>query len=307
MACGELTLPDPGLDLVWQFEQRDGGGDMGAALAHFPCHVFLGAVELGDQLFVGRALFHRIQVGALDILDDGQFQRLVVRQLAHHHRHVMQLGQLGGTPAGEGVENAINDDTSKYLNYGTDNDQNPPFFGPAGFEVTLSGGPAVVTGLRVYTANDVPERDPIDFKLEGSNDGTAFTTVATGPLALPLTRNPGGSAIDALALANQEVSFSNSAGYTIYRLTFTNVRDNAAANSMQIGEVELLGTPGAGSASLNIARNSDGTITITSSGPGTLESTSSLNPPVTWNTEGPIEGSTTVDATGAMRFFRVVQ
>ena len=213
----------------------------------------------------------------------------------------------GGTPAAEGVENAINDDTSKYLNYGTDHDQNPPFVGPAGFEVTLSGGPAVVTGLRVYTANDVPERDPIDFKLEGSNDGTAFTTVATGPLALPLTRNPGGSAIDALALANQEVSFSNSAGYTIYRLTFTNVRDNAAANSMQIGEVELLGTPGAGSASLSIARNSDGTITITSSGPGTLESTSSLNPPVTWNTEGPIEGSTTVDATGAMRFFRVVQ
>jgi hypothetical protein len=165
----------------------------------------------------------------------------------------------------------------------------------------------VVTGLRVYTANDATERDPIDFKLEGSNDGATYTTVASGALALPLTRNAGGQAIDPLTLANQEVSFPNSAGYTTYRLTFNNVRDNASANSVQIGEVEFLGTSGAGSASLSIARNSDGTITITSSGPGTLESTTSLNPPVSWNNEGAINGSTTLPATGAMRFFRVVQ
>ena len=78
-------------------------------------------------------------------------------------------------------------------------------------------------------------------------------------------------------------------------------------NSVQIGEVELLGTAGSGSASLSIARNADGTITITSSGPGTLQSTTSLNPPITWTDEGAINGSRTVDASGAMRFFRVVQ
>ena len=36
---------------------------------------------------------------ALDVLDDGQFERLAVAHLAHHDRHVVQLGQLGGAPA----------------------------------------------------------------------------------------------------------------------------------------------------------------------------------------------------------------
>lgn len=215
---------------------------------------------------------------------------------------------VGGTsPANEPVANAINDDTSKYLNFGADNDTATPFVGPVGLEVTLTGGPAIVTGLRVYTANDATERDPIDFKLEGSNDGTTFSSVATGALALPLARNDPSLPLDPLTLANQEVRFANSAGYTTYRLTFTNVRDNAGANSVQIGEVEFLGTAGAGSASLGISRNTDGTITITSSGPGTLQSTTSLNPPIAWNNEGPINGSVTLPATDRMRFFRVVQ
>jgi hypothetical protein len=218
---------------------------------------------------------------------------------------------FGGTaPNNESEVNAINDDTSKYLNFGTDGNTDAGFTGPVGVDITLANGPAVVTGLRIYTANDATERDPVDFKLEGSNDGTTFTTVASGPLSLPTARNAAGQAIDEnskISLANTEVRFSNSAGYATYRLTFNNVRNNTTANSVQIGEVELLGTLGVGSASLGINRNADGTLTITSSGAGTLESTTSLNPPVTWTNEGPIEGSTTVNATGSMRFFRVVQ
>jgi hypothetical protein len=215
---------------------------------------------------------------------------------------------IGGTsPGAEGVANALNDDTLKYLNYGTDGNTDAGFTGPVGLEVTLQGGPAVVTGMRIYAANDATERDPIDYKLEGSNDATTFTTISTGALSLPLARNEANLALDPLAQANQEISFSNSAGYSTYRLTFTNVRNNTTANSVQIGEVELLGTPGAGSASLSIARNADGTVTITSSGPGTLQSTTSLNPPITWTDEGAINGARTVNTTGAMRFFRVVQ
>ena len=62
-------------------------------------HLLLGAAETVHQLLIGRRLFDRIEVGALDILDDGDFQRLGVGQLAHHHRHVMQLGHLGRAPA----------------------------------------------------------------------------------------------------------------------------------------------------------------------------------------------------------------
>ena len=213
----------------------------------------------------------------------------------------------GTTPGAEGVEHAIDNDTAKYLNFGTDGDQNAPFVGPVGLTVTLANGPAVVTGLRVYTANDATDRDPIDFKLEGSSDGTNFATVASGALSLPLTRNASGQAIDPLTLANEEVNFSNSAGYATYRLTFANVRNNTNANSMQIGEIELLGAAGAGSASLSVSLNANGTMTITSSGPGTLQSTSSLTPPVAWTNEGAINGSTTVPTTGTMKFFRVLQ
>ena len=212
----------------------------------------------------------------------------------------------GSAPANEPEFNAINDDTTKYLNFGT-GDTASPFTGPVGLDIALANGPAVVTGLRIYTANDATGRDPIDFTLEGSNDGATFTQVATGALSLPLARNAAGLAIDPLALANQEVRFNNSAGYSTYRLTFSNVRDNAGANSVQIGEVELLGTAGAGSASLTIARNADGTVTITSSSPGTLQSTTSLNPPITWNNEGAINGPRTFPTTDRMRFFRVVQ
>ena len=72
---------------------------MAAALAHLAGHVVLGPAELLDQFLIGRRLLDHIEVGALDILDDGDFQRLVVRQFAHHHRHVVQLGHLRGAPA----------------------------------------------------------------------------------------------------------------------------------------------------------------------------------------------------------------
>jgi len=65
--------------------------------------------------------------------------------------------------AGEGVTNAIDNNTStKYLNFDKLN---------AGFTVTPANGPVVVTGLRLTSANDAPERDPTSFVLSGSNDG----------------------------------------------------------------------------------------------------------------------------------------
>lgn len=214
----------------------------------------------------------------------------------------------GSTPANEVVANAINDNTTKYLNYGPDGNTAAPFAGPTGLIVTLGNGSAVVTGLRVYTANDGTERDPIDYKLEGSNDeGATFNTIASGPLNLPLERNGAGLNLDPLTLVNQEVRFDNSAGYTTYRLTFNNVRNNTTANSMQIGEIELLGEYGIGAPELSISRATDGTITITTSQPGTLESTDDLNAPIIWDPEGAIDTTRTFNATGTQRFFRVVQ
>jgi hypothetical protein len=124
---------------------------------------------------------------------------------------------------------------------------------------------------------------------------------------LPATRNPAGQPLDPLVHASQEVLFGNEASYSTYRVQFTNVKNNAAANSVQIAEIELLGRTGTATAGprLSITRNNDGSVTITSNGPGRLQSTTSLTTP-NWVDEGAINGSVTVPTTGQMRFFRVI-
>ncbi len=80
-------------------------------------------------------------------------------------------GAAGAPPAAEGVINALDNTTSKYLNF---------LDLGSGFTVTPAVGPKVVTALRFYTANDAVERDPASYLFEGSNDGTNFTTIASG-------------------------------------------------------------------------------------------------------------------------------
>jgi len=149
----------------------------------------------------------------------------------------------GTTPGAEPVANAINDSTSKYLNFDP-LDTAAPFVGPVGFIVTPSIGKTTVSLLRFYTANDADVRDPADYQLEGSNDGgLTWTVISSNTLALPSGRNAGGLAINPLVLNMQEVRFDNAVGYLSYKLSFQDVKNNTTANSMQIGEIEFLGTP----------------------------------------------------------------
>ena len=145
----------------------------------------------------------------------------------------------GSSPGAQGPGNSIDNTTSKYLNFGV---SSPPFSVPVGFVVTPLQGSSKVTGLRFYTANDATERDPADYTLEGSTDGTNFVTIASGPLSLPTARNAEGQPLAPLSMALSEVDFVNTTAYTTYRVSFSTVRDPVNANSMQIAEVELLGT-----------------------------------------------------------------
>jgi hypothetical protein len=95
--------------------------------------------------------------------------------------------------------------------------------------------------LRFYTANDAVERDPANYVLEGSNDGINWSLISSNALFLPDTRNDTGLEIDPTTQALSQVRFSNTTAYAKYRVSFTHVKDDAAANAMQIGEVELLG------------------------------------------------------------------
>ena len=143
----------------------------------------------------------------------------------------------GDWPAGEAPNLAIDDDVNtKYLHFQGQ-------IQPTGLQITLSTGAAIVTGLTLTTANDAPERDPTAFVLSGSNtsiDGP-YTLIARGDIvdfaqAVSWPRfTPNATPI----------TFPNSTAYAHYQLLFTRLRDAAHANSMQIAEVELLGSPAA--------------------------------------------------------------
>lgn len=152
------------------------------------------------------------------------------------------LAIFSGT-AGTGAEtltSTINNTIQKCLIF--DGDSVAPFVGPVGFTVKPAMGNTIVSALRIYTANDFEGRDPADYVLEGSIDGAAYTTVSSGPLALPAGRNTTATdAINPLTQNLQEVRFTNTVGYSYYRLSFNNVKDNAGSAATQIAEAELLG------------------------------------------------------------------
>jgi len=124
-------------------------------------------------------------------------------------------------PAGEPPERAIdNTADNKYLNFAKLN---------TGFTVTPSGT-GIVRGISIVSANDSPERDPVNFVLEGSNDaGATFVTIASGNLNTSTSRR-----------ALSQVLFPNSTVYGQYRVTFPTVRNPGSANSMQVAEVRLI-------------------------------------------------------------------
>jgi hypothetical protein len=157
-------------------------------------------------------------------------------------------GDAGPPPAGEVESHAIDDVGQKYLNFLDLN---------SGFTVTPSANPGnlPVTGLNLYTANDEETRDPASFILTGSDDLATWNVIASGNLALPAGRNAGGNTVAIPPAGNpaaffQQVLFDNAIPYTHYQLIFPTLKDAAAANSMQIAEVEFLVVPEPATATL---------------------------------------------------------
>jgi hypothetical protein len=123
----------------------------------------------------------------------------------------------------------------------------PPFAGPVGVILTPAVGSTVLTGLRVYPGADPAANDPSGFVLEGSNNGgTSYSLIASGALSLPPERNSSANVIDPTQASVQEVLFSNTRGFTTYRLTFPSVADTNAVSFLEVDEVEFLGVPGVG-------------------------------------------------------------
>jgi hypothetical protein len=135
-------------------------------------------------------------------------------------------------PVNEAPEFAIDDSSAtKYLHFEGET-------GATGFQVTPSVGRTIVTGLTFTTANDAGGRDPIAYRLSGSNAGHEgpYTVIAEGDIVdfSQATEWP------RFTKNETPIVFENTTAYTHYELIITAIRD-VAADMTQIAEVELLG------------------------------------------------------------------
>lgn len=139
----------------------------------------------------------------------------------------------------------------------------------------------------------------------GSVDsGNTWHLIVSLALNLPSARGGGGAvSIDPLTQPMQEVDFANSQYYSDYKIQFDNVKSDAEANSMQVAEVQLLGTTAASQGPILSVTSSvsggTGTITITSDQAGNVYGATALNG--MWTLVGPITagGSVMIDITPA--------
>ena len=141
----------------------------------------------------------------------------------------------GAEPPEDLINGIIGGGGEKYLNFAKNNTG-----------VIVSPGPSTVDGIDFWLANDAEPRDPTDFILYGTNSAISgdgpfstadFTMVASGDIDFPSVRD---TVADDMGYLHS-VSIDNSDTYSSYLLVFPNVKDAAAANSMQISEVQFHG------------------------------------------------------------------
>jgi len=140
----------------------------------------------------------------------------------------------GDWPGAEHPALAIDDNVgTKYLHFKGETET-------TGIKVTPLDGPSLVTGLAFTTANNAAPRDPVAFELYGSNDSIdgPFTLIASGDIV----DFAGADAWPRFTKNETAITFDNDKLYAHYQVLFPAVRDAGSANSMQIAEVELLGT-----------------------------------------------------------------
>jgi hypothetical protein len=150
----------------------------------------------------------------------------------------------GGEPPVGATDGSVD---SKYLNFGRQG---------AGFIANV-GSPSTVQSFQLFTANDAPGRDPVQYVLLGTNApivsadrsnglGETWTVIQQGTMTPPTTGGP-----DPLNPSRKApytpTNVTNSTAYNAYKLYFPQIAGPVAGqNSMQISEVQFYSSPNAG-------------------------------------------------------------
>ena len=146
--------------------------------------------------------------------------------------HLGTVSAQGDNAAfGEVATNAFDNSTAtKWLDFANAN----PATRASWIQYRYAGGAQnIVTQYSVAAANDAPERDPRDWRLLGSNDGTNWTTL-----------DPRTGVVFTNRFELHSYAVANPNGFNIYRLQIDRVANPATANSVQLSELEFIGTPG---------------------------------------------------------------
>ncbi|MFZ6010230.1 MAG: T9SS type A sorting domain-containing protein, partial [Bacteroidota bacterium] len=125
-------------------------------------------------------------------------------------------GQYNDSPAGEDITKVTdNQSSTKYLT-----------FNSSAWIQFQAGSSYVVTKYAITSANDAPERDPLNWSLQASSDGSSWVTLDT--------RN---NEDFPSRLQRREFSFSNTIPYAYYRLQMS----NNSGTVLQLAEWEIYG------------------------------------------------------------------
>lgn len=107
MAHAEFSRDEPAMDAQRQVPQPHQIGDMAPRLPDDPPQLFLAMAIILDQAAIGLALFPRVQLLALDILDQRNLERGAVIKSLDQNRHLMELSPLRCAPAALPGDNLI--------------------------------------------------------------------------------------------------------------------------------------------------------------------------------------------------------
>src|SRR3954447_9425846 len=161
MSEGELTGFHLALDLCRQAQQAEKVSNGGTVLAGAFGHLLLSHLKLAAEAVEGARLLHGVEVGALEIFDDGHLHRLFIGGGADDRRD----GGLAGVARGH--ESALSgDELIPSADNGTDQDRlHDARGGDRGRELLKGGLIELAAGLEGISVNKV------DGKLERSARG----------------------------------------------------------------------------------------------------------------------------------------
>lgn len=96
---GEEILGEPGLELFVEVEEADGVGDGSATFADFEGDIFLAEMEFLGEAGEGFSFFDGVEVFALEIFDEGEFEDFLIGGFADDEGGFGEARALGGAPA----------------------------------------------------------------------------------------------------------------------------------------------------------------------------------------------------------------